>query len=914
MKDINQKYIQPQQINLKYVKSHGGDQQELNGSVEYSIDNSQIQGNSVIENQNDTPSKIIHNRNILVQNAQTIIIQNVKSETQICQPSKEIKQQDTNKLQNQQTSQQSSLNLSISSLEIDPNNSKLKEFLYNIVFLILLQIIGPFISSYVLWKYKVLDNLPLKIKVATIIQILSKTTILSIMSWIMIIFLIKGEDLASPQDFLYYKLEFIVNSVGISVATLGGALLGKSALFNNKFFSELYYLSEAKVKKMMNKSTSQSKISNIKTGFFSSLHKTFTKNICTNQTFTASHPLNSQYNDVKLGVFENIQRERKIEERMVKVMKQLFIDSQTFTFILLPFSLENPLQKQIEQEQKNQIQKQHDKLQKSTEKVNQNKQQKVGETQNRFKRLQTIKIQEIQCDENTSQNPTNEQPNDQEINNEQNSLPKINGRKLCNELLIFCEKQESLNPNYFKKTCFISFILLKGFLPCIFRLYDGLNFYGDNVFVGVICQLNRQMIYTIFIGFLLFSIDLDVMNGYTCLTNKLIDYSHYLEDDSAKDNLKKDKKIKHDQVIEQQESQNTKNRQKKIIQDKNLLNPKKENQQEQSSSPKDVKLQIQANQDNLQQNNTCLAQNNNPIPNEQNNLRCQEYFLDSAKDKEQQNKLSSTQEQKLCCKQAENSITKECDCLDKSASYHEQEEIDDIFGQSDLTPSIDFTDIHSLISWNNMRKLGFHYKQKDIILIDRISIVFCLELIIILSIFLLNYFDLLQFGEEYKQTWLILMILLDSVVVIYTQLNRVHLQTEINKSFLSSVKAIMKVQYLLQQSHLIDVQKQILINKFKKKDTNKDDQILQFFLKIKSKMLKQEQIDNNYYNKIMKIVQFIQNDIKHDLENDQLQFLGLIKATPAFEATLFTGVVGLIYWLFRIYMKYSKVDIGLLGQ
>ncbi|KAL4478315.1 hypothetical protein ABPG72_009551 [Tetrahymena utriculariae] len=907
MKDINQKFIQPQQINLKYVKSHGGDQQGLNSSIEYCVDKSQIEGNSVIENQSDTPSKIIHNTNILIQNAQTLIIQNVKSETQICQPSKEIKQSEQNKLSNQQTSQQSSLNLSISSLEIDPNNSKLKEFLYNIVFLILLQIIGPFIASYVLWKYKVLDSLPLKIKVQTVIQILSKTTLLSIMSWIMIVFLIKGEEFASPKDFLYYKLEFIVNSVGISVTTLGGALLGKSALFNNKFFSELYYLSEKKLKKMMNKSTSQAKLSNIKTGFFSSLQKILSRNICNNQTFTASHPLNSQNNDVKLGVFENIQRERKIEERMLKVMKQLFIDSQTFTFILLPFSLENPLQKQIEQEQNNQIQK-------SQEKLNQNEKQKNGETQNRFKRLQTIKIQEVQCEENTSQNPSNEQPNDEEINNEQNNLPKINGRKLCNELLIFCEKQESLNPNYFKKCCFVFFILLKGFLPCIFRLYDGLDFYGDNVFVGVVCQLNRQMIYAIFIGFLLFSIDLDVMNGYMSLTNKLIDYSHYLEDETAKENQKKNKKTKHDQILQQKDSHSIKNRQQKIIQNSNLQNLNKETQQAQNSSPKDVKLQIQTNQDNLQQDNQQLAQLNNPVSNEQKNLKCQEFILDSAKDKDQQNKVNSTQEQKYCCKQAENSVTKECDCLDKPASYREQGDIDDIFGQSDLTPSIDFTDIHSLISWNNLRKLGFHYKQKDIILIDRISIVFCLELVIILSIFLLKYLNLLKFGDEYKQTWLIIMILLDSVVVIYTQLNRVHLQTEINKSFLSSVKAIMKVQNLLQQSHLIDVQKQIMINKFKKKDANKDDYILQFFLKIKSKMIKQEQIDINYYNKIMKIVQFIQNDIKHDLENDQLQFLGLIKATPAFEATLFTGVVGLIYWLFRIYMKYSKVDIGLLGQ
>ncbi|KAL4452876.1 hypothetical protein ABPG74_002441 [Tetrahymena malaccensis] len=912
MKDIKQKHIQAQQINLKYLNSHGGDQQELNYSVENSVDNSQIQGISAFEHKSDTPSKIIHNRNILVQNAQTIIIQNVKSESQICQPSKEIKQTEINKLQTQQTSQQSSLNLSISSLEIDPNNSKFKEFLYNIIFLILLQIIGPFIAFYVLWKFKVLNGLPVKIKVYTITQILSKTTLLCLMSWIMIIFLIKGEELASPTDFLYYKLEFIVNSVGISVATLGGALLGKSALFNNKFFSELYYLSEEKVKKMMSKSESQAKISNIKTGFFSSLQKTITKNMCNNQTFTASHPLNSQQNEVKFGVFENIQRERKIEERMIKVMKQLFIDSQTFTFILLPFSLENPLQKQIEQEHHNQ--KQNEEIQKSQEKIGQNKQVKTGEAQNRFKRLQTIKIQEIQCEEITSQDPSNSQPNDQEINNEQNSLPKINGRKLCNELLIFCEKQESLNPNYFKKFCFGFFILLKGFLPCIFRLYDGLDFYGDNVFVGVICQLNRQMIYAIFIGFLLFSIDLDVMNGYTNLTNKLIDYSHYLEDETSKDNKKKDKKTKHDQVIEQHDSHSDKNKQQKIIQKNNLLSLNQKSNKEQNSSPKDVNLQIQVNQDNMQQNNIQLAQINDNIPKEQNNLRYQEYILDSTKGKEQLNQISTAQEQKYCCKQAENSATKDCDCLNKSASYREQEEIDDIFGQSNLTPSIDFTDIHSLISWNNMRKLGFHFKQKDIILIDRISIVFCLELIIILSIFLLNYFDLLQFGEEYKQTWLILMILLDSVVVIYTQLNRVHLQTEINKSFLSSVKAIMKVQYLLQQSHLIDVQKQIMINKFKKKDTNKDDQILQFFLKIKSKMLKQEQLDNNYYNKIMKIVQFIQNDIKHDLENDQLQFLGLIKATPAFEATLFTGVIGLIYWLFRIYMKYSKVDIGLLGQ
>jgi len=50
------------------------------------------------------------------------------------------------------------------------------------------------------------------------------------------------------------------------------------------------------------------------------------------------------------------------------------------------------------------------------------------------------------------------------------------------------------------------------------------------------------------------------------------------------------------------------------------------------------------------------------------------------------------------------------------------------------------------------------------------------------------------------------------------------------------------------------------------------------------------------------------------MENDQLKFLGLITATPAFEATLLTSVLGCIYWLFRAYMKYLNVDLGLLGE
>lgn len=45
--------------------------------------------------------------------------------------------------------------------------------------------------------------------------------------------------------------------------------------------------------------------------------------------------------------------------------------------------------------------------------------------------------------------------------------------------------------------------------------------------------MNRQLLYAIFIGFLLFSIDLDIMNSYMRLTNKLIDYSLYLEENKA---------------------------------------------------------------------------------------------------------------------------------------------------------------------------------------------------------------------------------------------------------------------------------------------------------------------------------------------------------------------------------------------
>lgn len=84
------------------------------------------------------------------------------------------------------------------------------------------------------------------------------------------------------------------------------------------------------------------------------------------------------------------------------------------------------------------------------------------------------------------------------------------------------------------------------------------------------------------------------------------------------------------------------------------------------------------------------------------------------------------------------------------------------------TPAIDFTDISSVMAWNNMRKLGFHHKQNDIEMIDRVSFIFWVEVLIILLLFVMSYSSLITLGEEFKATWVVTMLVMDIFIVVFS--------------------------------------------------------------------------------------------------------------------------------------------------
>lgn len=86
-------------------------------------------------------------------------------------------------------------------------------------------------TTYLVYKYEILKNMPLKMKIKTFMYITSKALVISLSVWIMGASILFSD--IPTKDYNYYKIEFLFNCVTGVLVTLAGSFLGRNALFNN---------------------------------------------------------------------------------------------------------------------------------------------------------------------------------------------------------------------------------------------------------------------------------------------------------------------------------------------------------------------------------------------------------------------------------------------------------------------------------------------------------------------------------------------------------------------------------------------------------------------------------------------------------------------------------------------------------
>lgn len=98
-------------------------------------------------------------------------------------------------------------------------------------------------------------------------------------------------------------------------------------------------------------------------------------------------------------------------------------------------------------------------------------------------------------------------------------------------------------------------------------------------------------------------------------------------------------------------------------------------------------------------------------------------------------------------------------------------------------PSFNIIDVNSLLTWNNIRKLGLQIKKKECIPIDLVNATLFIYFVILMALWAVNY--LLQVSDFgiFKNSWSLVYFFIDLVLILSAFIYRIYDQARINEEF-----------------------------------------------------------------------------------------------------------------------------------